>query len=123
MADLLEPEVARCGEGAMKRTNRVAWGLAVGLGGVLLLAVPLGARLYYGVVGLSISTTGVDIAFSGDAPAYPGLCRNGVVIPPSDGPPVLACGPGGSRITQVYREGDVVKVVSHCLIFFPWRRW
>jgi hypothetical protein len=49
--------------------------------------------------------------------------RSGVVIPPEGGQSVWACGPGGSRVTQVYREGDTMKVVCHRIIFFPWRRW
>src|SRR5205823_2607354 len=101
-----------------KRTNRVVWGLAAGLGGVLLLAVPVGAHFYYGVVGLSVSTTGIDIVSSGDAPGYRGLLRNGVLVRPWPGQTAYACGPGGSRITQIYREGDIVKVVCHRMIFF-----
>lgn len=107
----------------VKRTNRIAWGQVAALGGALLLAIPLTARFYYGVAGLTVTPIGADIVFSGEAPGYPELLRRGVLIPPSSRGPIVACGPGGSSTAEICRNGDTVKVICHRIIFFPWRRW
>jgi hypothetical protein len=100
-----------------KQTNRVAWGLAATLSAVLVLGIARGVQLYAGVVGLSISTKSVCIISAEERRGYPGGAW------PWPGQIAYACGPGVSRITQVYRKGAMVRVVCYHIVYFPWDRW
>jgi hypothetical protein len=106
-----------------KRTNRLASGLVAVLAVVIMVVAVVAAHLIYGVVSVRVTTTGLIVTSIGEFPAFPGLkVMGGFPVHRWPGQTFYSCGPGGSRITQIYRQGDVVKAICHRITFFPWVR-
>jgi hypothetical protein len=90
---------------------------------VLTLGVAFwSACCHYGIVGLRFSTQSVAITSAYEWPFDPKERVSGERVYPWPGMTWYACGPGGSRVLQVYHQGEATRVVCQEIIRYPWCR-